>query len=83
MIRRGTKYRIVGVHKEDAHYPYRETFKDVLVEAIGLSRRENWLKKCWHGEIKFLEDDKEAYWKSGEVTYFYAVYLRRVKEEAK
>lgn len=85
MIDPGTKYRIVGVHKRDAFT--RSQLYGALIEVIAMKRyvKEKWGPKgYWYGDAKILKPAQGAeYLKQGTPVPFFAVYLRRVKEEGK
>ncbi len=84
MIKPGTKYRIVGVHDHEGFAFMRKELLGAIIEAVDLKRwqAEQVTTGYWYGEARFVEVMGD-YFEPGETTHFLAVYLRRVKEEAK
>lgn len=88
MIEPGTKYVIVGVHRDSAWGIDSKVLYGAIIEAVTLYR---WQKDkysptgYWYGKIKFLEavHGENINLVKNAVISIFAVYLRRVKEEAK
>lgn len=82
MIEPGTKYRIVGVHEDDAFTHSR--LYGAVIEVIAMKRyvKEGWGPRgYWYGDAKIIKPALGAsYLKPGKPYPFHAVYLRRVKE---
>jgi hypothetical protein len=87
MIKPETKYMIVGVHKNDTRFYDRDAMHGTIIEAVSLRR---WLPGeraagYYYGMAKRITgyQGRRYYAKPGSSFCFHAIYLRRVKEEAK
>lgn len=89
MIKRGTLYEIVGVHEVDARFEYRKAMYGTIIESIDLKRwpKNSGVGSGWYnGLAKQLTGYNSPFPKdtaAGTIFKSFAIYLHRVKEEAK